>query len=54
MKITILQGSPHKNGSSNLLANEFIRGAKEAGHTVTVLDARIWICTHVSAVGTAA
>ena len=39
MKITILQGSPHKNGSSNLLANEFIRGAKEAGHTVTVLDA---------------
>ena len=38
MKIAVLQGSPHKNGSSNILANEFIRGAKEAGHTVTVLD----------------
>ena len=30
MKITVLQGSPHKNGSSNTLANEFIKGAKEA------------------------
>ena len=39
MKITILQGSPHKNGSSNMLAKEFERGANEAGHTVTVLDA---------------
>ncbi|HIT33849.1 MAG TPA: flavodoxin family protein [Candidatus Faecousia intestinigallinarum] len=39
MKIAILQGSPHKNGSSNLLANEFIRGAKEAGHSVEILDA---------------
>ncbi|MBC8536311.1 flavodoxin family protein [Feifania hominis] len=39
MKITVLQGSPHKNGSSNLLASEFIRGAKEAGHDVSVLDA---------------
>lgn len=39
MKITMLQGSPHKKGSSNMLANEFIKGAKEAGHTVTVLDA---------------
>ncbi|MDO5574880.1 MAG: flavodoxin family protein, partial [bacterium] len=33
MIITILQGSPHKNGSSNMLANEFVKGAKEAGHT---------------------
>lgn len=39
MKIAVLEGSPNKNGSSNLLANEFIRGAREAGHTCTVVDA---------------
>ncbi|MDO4543146.1 MAG: flavodoxin family protein [Clostridia bacterium] len=39
MKITVLQGSPHKNGSSNLLAEQFIKGAGEAGHEITVLDA---------------
>ena len=39
MKITVLQGSPHKNGSSNLLAEQFIKGAEENGHRVTVLDA---------------
>lgn len=39
MKILVIESSPHKNGSSNLLARHFIRGAKEAGHTVTVFDA---------------
>jgi len=39
MKIVVLEGSPNKNGSSNLLANEFIRGAQEAGHSCTVIDA---------------
>lgn len=39
MNIVVLEGSPNKNGSSNLLASEFIRGAQEAGHTVTVIDA---------------
>ena len=39
MKIVVLEGSPNKNGSSNLLAGEFIRGAREAGHTVEVIDA---------------
>lgn len=38
MKIIVLEGSPHKKGSSNMLAEQFIKGAKEAGHTVTVLD----------------
>ncbi len=38
MKILILESSPHKNGSSNLLAENFVRGAKEAGNTVTVFD----------------
>ena len=39
MKIVVLEGSPNKHGSSNLLADEFIRGAQEAGHTVRVIDA---------------
>ena len=38
MKIAVLKGSPHKNGSSNMLANEFIRGAEEAGHHIIPLD----------------
>lgn len=39
MKIVMLLGSPHKNGSSNMLANEFVKGAKEAGHNVEIIDA---------------
>lgn len=39
MKIAVLEGSPNKEGSSNLLAMEFIRGAEEAGHCIHVVDA---------------
>ena len=39
MRIVVLEGSPNKKGSSNLLADEFIRGAEEAGHTVEIIDA---------------
>ncbi len=39
MKIVILKGSPNKHGSSNMLADNFIKGAKEAGHTITEIDA---------------
>ncbi|HIZ60761.1 NAD(P)H-dependent oxidoreductase [Mordavella massiliensis] len=39
MKIVVLEGSPNKHGSSNLLADQFIRGAEEAGHTVEIIDA---------------
>lgn len=38
MKIVVLLGSPHKQGSSNLLAEQFIKGAQEAGHSVETLD----------------
>jgi multimeric flavodoxin WrbA len=38
MKILVLESSGNKNGSSNLLAGEFIRGAKESGHEVTEFD----------------
>ena len=38
MKIIVLSGSPHKKGTSNTLVNEFIRGAKEAGKEVEIID----------------
>lgn len=38
MKIVMLEGSPHKKGSSNLLAAQFKKGAEEAGHQVAELD----------------
>ena len=38
MKIVVLKGSPNRHGSSNLLAEEFIRGAKEAGHAAEIID----------------
>lgn len=39
MNILVIEGSPHKKGSSNLLAEHFIRGAEEAGHNISVFDA---------------
>lgn len=39
MKILVIKGSPHKNGASNLLADHFILGAKEAGHKIVTFDA---------------
>ena len=38
MKILVIESSPHKNGSSNLLAENFMRGAREVGNSVTVFD----------------
>jgi multimeric flavodoxin WrbA len=34
MKITVITGSPHKNGTSALLADKFIEGAERSGHDV--------------------
>jgi len=39
MKITVITSSHHKHGTSAHLADEFIRGACEAGHTVFRFDA---------------
>ena len=33
-KVLILSGSPRKGGNSDLLCDEFMRGAVEAGHEV--------------------
>lgn len=34
MYIVMITGSPHRHGTSALLANEFIRGAAESGYAV--------------------
>ena len=55
MKIVVLEGSPNKKGSSNLLADCFRQGAEEAGHTVEIIDtadADIRPCTGVSTAAT--
>ena len=54
MKIVVLKSSGNTHGSSNMLADEFIRGAKESGHTVTEIDvahANVKPCTGCVACG---
>lgn len=38
MKIVVLTGSPHQDGTSFLLTERFIAGAESKGHTVTRFD----------------
>ena len=38
MNILILQASPNLKGSTAILADEFARGARDAGHSVTRVD----------------
>ena len=38
MKILVITGSPRKNGNSNTLTDNFIKGANEAGHNVVRFD----------------
>lgn len=54
MVITILRGSPRRNGSSNLLADSFIKGAVESGHEIIDIDVAhtdIHPCTGCKACG---
>lgn len=39
MKVVVITGSAHKNGTSAYLAEQFIRGAEEKGHEVFHFDA---------------
>ena len=46
-KVLILSGSPRKGGNSDLLCDEFMRGAEEAGNKVEkirVADKKIGYC----------
>ena len=38
MKVTVLVGSPHKNGSSSIMADSFEKGLKENGHEINRFD----------------
>ncbi|MBO4909659.1 MAG: flavodoxin family protein [Lachnospiraceae bacterium] len=38
MRITILFGSPNRHGSTNILVENFVKGATDAGHECEVLD----------------
>lgn len=39
MNIVVLTGSPHRNGTTSLLADRFVEGAQAAGHRVYRFDA---------------
>lgn len=39
MDITVLNGSPHSNGNTKIMIEAFAKGAAEAGHQVTVIEA---------------
>lgn len=46
-KVLILSGSPRKGGNSDILCDEFMRGAQEAGHIVEkifIRDQKIGYC----------
>jgi len=38
MKILVLHGSARKNGNTGILADEFARGAKDAGHEIIKIE----------------
>ena len=38
MKIVVLMGSPNKKGSTDILVENFVKGAEEAGNSVEVID----------------
>lgn len=40
MKVLVINGSPRDKGNSDLLCDEFIRGAREAGHQVEKISLR--------------
>ncbi len=39
MQIVVLTGSPHANGTTSVLAEQFIKGAQAKGHEVYRFDA---------------
>ncbi len=47
MNILVIESSPHKKGSSNLLAENFVTGAEEAGIKWKFLTLPVQTCIHV-------
>ena len=46
-KVFVLSGSPRKNGNSDLLCDQFVKGVREANHDVTkvfLADREIHYC----------
>ena len=46
-KVLVLSGSPRKGGNSDILCDEFMRGASDAGHQVEkvfIRDKKIGFC----------
>ena len=51
--ILVLSSSPRKNGNSDILCEQFIKGAKESGHNtekIYISDMKINYCTGCGAV----
>ena len=45
MKIVVLTGSPRRNDNTNYLADRFIAGAQEKGHSVSIKSMAVWLAT---------
>ena len=54
MKLLIINGSPHKAGTTALLTDYFVKGAKEKGHEIQIFHAAQENVTHALAVTIAA
>lgn len=40
MNVLVIHGSMRKNGNTKILSEEFVRGAKEAGHKAEIVELR--------------
>ena len=38
MNVLVIHGSMRKNGNTKILSEEFVRGAKEAGHKAEIVE----------------
>ncbi len=46
-RVVLLSASPRKNGNSDILCRQFIKGAEDAGHTcelISLYDKKIEFC----------
>lgn len=48
MRMVVITGSPHRNGTTAALADAFIEGAKEAKHDIFRFDVADYLGIHES------